>query len=151
MKGNGLFSKFLDLDVELSKNIFKSILYIKYNINSYIGNLNKDNYIKTLLDYIKNNKKIRDLINECILRQITYEDDIMNEIFKKKNTINESDIDIVSIIKRYLLNLYIHKLNLLVFKAEKDHFFSSLLSFNESNYIEDLNIINKYYGNSLNM
>ena len=151
MKGNGLFSKFLDLDEELSKNIFKSILYIKYNINSYIGNLNKDNYIKTLLDYIKNNKKIRDLINECILRQITYEDDIMNEIFKKKNTINESDIDIVSIIKRYLLNLYIHKLNLLVFKAEKDHFFSSLLSFNESNYIEDLNIINKYYGNSLNM
>ena len=47
MKGNGLFSKFLDLDEELSKNIFKSILYIKYNINSYIGNLNKDNYIKT--------------------------------------------------------------------------------------------------------
>ncbi len=42
MKGNEIFRKCLDLDEELIENIYPSLFYMKYTINSSVGELNKD-------------------------------------------------------------------------------------------------------------
>ena len=42
----------------------------------------------------------------------------------------------MSVIQKYLLNLYISKLNIFFFKAENDHYFSSLIT-NELNNQKD--------------
>jgi hypothetical protein len=59
--------------------------------------------------------------------------------------VQEKDIDIASVLENYLLNLYIVKLNILFFKAEKDQFFSTLLTNQENLYFKDNkeNIINE--------
>ena len=136
MKGNDIFKKCLFLEDELSKNIFTTIFYMKYNINFPFGGLNKETYIDRIIHFIDSNKSLRLIINDVIMRQLTVQDNIISKIFNNPNYITENDIDIICIIKNYLSFLYTKILNLFYFKAEKDHFFSALLSFAE---IEDLN------------
>ena len=57
-------------------------------------------------------------------------------LFKKENIIKENDIDILSIIEKYLINLYTLKLNIIYFIAEKDQFFSAYLSIEEDKLLE---------------
>ena len=132
MKGKELFSKCLDLDEELIRHIYLAIAYMKYKINSSIGGLNKDTYINKIIHYIENNKSIRQIMNDCILNGMDdIQGDLIDKIFKKQDIIEEKDIDIIGIIRKYLSLLYRKNLNLLIFKAEKDLIFSSLLSFDE--------------------
>ena len=137
MKGNEVFINCLEFGDELNKNIFTTIFYMKYNIISSINQLNKSTYINSLIHYLDKNKSVRKLINDCIMKQITFKDDLISKILKTENTISESDIDIICIVKNYLSHLYTKNLNLFYFKAEKDHFFSSLLSFAELENIND--------------
>ena len=68
-----------------------------------------------------------------MLKEVSDGEDFMKEILKKKGAVNQSDIDILSIIQRNLSKLYIKLLNVFYYRAEKDHFFSSLLSSYEEN------------------
>ena len=136
MEGSEIFNKCLDLEDEFFKNIYQSLFYIKYNIYSSIGKINKNTYINELLNYLRSNKSLIKSVNNCIVKQMTQESDLINKIFKTKDTITEKDIDIICIIKKFLSNNYSKKLNLFFFKAEKDQLFSSLLSFSQ---IEQLN------------
>ena len=128
MRRDELYLKCLNVDRELLNNIYTSLNYINYDIISSIKDLNKDTYLNKFMYYIRHNAKIRKLINECIIRQISKQEDIITKIFKKKDSITQNDIDLSSVIIRYLSESYAHHLNLFIFKAEKDHFFSSLLS-----------------------
>ena len=56
--------------------------------------------------------------------------DIIPEIFKEKDSITGEEIEIISIIKKYLSKIYTSQLSSMFFKAEKDQFFSTLLSNN---------------------
>ena len=131
MKRDEIFLKCLDVDRELLSNIYTSLNYINYDINSSVKNLNKNTYVNKFMYYIRHNAKVRKLINECIIRQIIKEEDIITKIFKKRDSITADDVDLPSIIMKYLSESYAHQLNLFIFKAEKDHFFSSLLSSEE--------------------
>ena len=143
LKGNEAFNKFISFDEELNKNIFKSIFYMNYNIISNIGGLNKDSYINRLIHYIEKNESLKKIINKYITGKITYEEDLINKIFKNESTITENDTDILCIIKTYLSHSYTKALNLIYFKIEKDHLLSSLLSFTElENIYNDKNISN---------
>ena len=131
LKGSEAFSKCLDLEDELSKNIYTSFLYMKYNIKSSIGELNKDTYINKLISQFEYNKTLRKFINQNILDQLSNESNFMDKILKNQNSFSENDIDIISVIKNYMSSLYFKKLNLLYFKLEKDHYLSALLSYYE--------------------
>ena len=133
MKSDELFTKCLNIDRELLSSIFTSLTYINYNIISSVNKLNQDTYIKRFMHLIRYNARLRKLINDCIIRQISKEEDIITKIYKKPNSITSDDIDLVSIIIKYLSQQYAHQLNLFVFRAEKDHFFSSILSTREVN------------------
>ena len=72
-----LYEKCLNLDLELRKNIYSSFSYIKYNISSSLGSLNKKTYVNKLINLIENDNKLRDQINECLkkkylLKKISY-------------------------------------------------------------------------------
>jgi hypothetical protein len=121
----------LNLDEEFSSTIFTAISYIKYNITYSYKDLNKDNYQKELFDFIKNNQKIKALINDCFIREMNKpgESDIIIKILKNKNTKFSLQIrDIVSLINQGLLNLYKSMIYSLFIRLEKNHFFSAILS-----------------------
>jgi hypothetical protein len=143
MKRDELFLKCLDVDRELLSSVYTSLNYINYNIISSVKTLNKSNYINKFMHFIRHNAKVRKLINENIIRQILKEEDIITKIFKKADLITPDDVDLPSIIIKYLSWSYAHQLNLFIFKAEKDHFFSSLLSNVEDPTIIDLDKNNK--------
>jgi len=138
MKRDELFLKCLDIDRELLSSVYTSLSYINYNIISSVKDLGKNNYINKFMHFIRHNAKVRKLINECIIRQIMKEEDIITKIFKKADLITPDDVDLPSIIIKYLSSSYARQLNLFIFKAEKDHFFSSLLSNVEDPTIIDL-------------
>jgi hypothetical protein len=109
MEGREIFNKCLDLEEELYKNIYQSLFYIKYNIHSSIGKINKDTYINELLNYLRSNKSLVKLVNNCIVKQMSQESDVINKIVSTKNAITENDIDIICIIKKHLSNNYSKK------------------------------------------
>ena len=129
MNQNELFNALVNPDEELCSSIFHTISYMNYNIIAPYKGLNGDNYVELIIKFIYNNKRLRDLINECIFsKSLNKEEDIMTKIFQDKNSFDEKGIEIISVIKKYLSKLYTSQLNLLYFKAEKEQFFSSLLS-----------------------
>jgi len=133
-----LLQKCLNLDEELKNNIYITLSYMNYNISSEVCNLNEETYINELMKYISKEKDLRDLINECLLREVNNNNgDFIKQIFKKTGAVNQGDIDIISIINKNLSKFYIKLLNVLYFKAENAHFFSSLLS----SYVEFRNKI----------
>ena len=131
LNGKELFMKCLDVDEALRLNIYISLSYMKYNFSSKLGDLDEDTYVNKLIDYIEKDKDLRDNINKCIINQMDKEEDIISTIFKNENSVSKDDLDMISIIQRYLSDLFLKKLNLLYFMAEKDQFFSSLLSTEE--------------------
>ena len=132
-----LLNTFINTNELLCLNILKSISYMKYNIISEYKGINKENYINKLIEYVINNSKHINEINLVITKHIFNDkEDIINTLFNKENIIKENDIDILSVIQKYLLSLYISKLNIFFIKAENDHFFSSLLT-NELNNQKD--------------
>ena len=80
-----------------------------------------------MIEFVCNNKRLRHLINECFFRNLINED-IIPKIFKEKNIFNGDEIEIISVIKRYLSRIYASQLGSLYFKAEKDQLFSTLIS-----------------------
>ena len=129
MKRTELFKKLINPDEELSKNIYTSISYMQYNIIAPYKGLSRENYVEKLIGLISSNKRLRDLINKTIFEHSFKDDqDIITKIFKSESSITGEEIEILSIIKRYLSKLYTSQLSLMYLKAEKDQFFSSLLT-----------------------
>ena len=128
MDNINLFKTCINFDKELTANIFTSISYLKYNIFAPYKGLNKDNYIKKLIEFISSHKRLRTLLNECLFKQTVNDKDPIHKIFKNKNIFVGDEIEILSLIKKNILKIYNSYLNILIFKVEKDQFFSSLLS-----------------------
>ena len=129
MKRTELFKTLINPDEELTSNIYTSIRYMQYNITAPYKGLSKDNYVDKLMTFICNKRRLRDLMNKTIFNQsFTADIDIITQVFKEKDLFTGEEIEIIPIIKKYLSIIYTKQLSLMFFKAEKDQFFSSLLS-----------------------
>ena len=127
-----LFNNLINPDEQLTSNLFLVLRYMKYNIiTSYKGIIN-ENYVDKLFELISNNKRLRYLINETIFNQLFQKDgkNIIEKIFKNKNSEIGKNIEIISVIKEYLIKQYLSQLALIFFSLEKEQFFSSLLTNN---------------------
>ena len=134
-----IINKCINEDEQIYLSLFKSISYMNYNIIYPDNNINKDNYCNKLLLFISKNNNLKKNINDCITKEIfSKNEDIIKVLFKKENIIKETDIDISSIIEKYLVGLYNLKLNMLYFMAEKEQFFSSFLTIEEEKIEENL-------------
>ena len=127
MRKTELFKNLVNIDEELCANIYRSLSYMKYKYTAPYKGLDQNNYVDKLIEFIYNNKRLRHLINECFFRNLINED-IIPKIFKEKNIFNGDEIEIISVIKRYLSRIYASQLGSLYFKAEKDQLFSTLIS-----------------------
>lgn len=66
-----------------------------------------------MIEFITNNSKYINEINQVIIRQIFNDiEDVISTLFNKENIIKENDVDIISVIQKYLSSLYISKLNM---------------------------------------
>ena len=129
MGNKELFKVLINPDEELSANIFTTTSYMQYNVLTSYKGLSKENYVDKLIQFIYKNQRLRDLMNETIFNQLFKDDaDIIIKIFKDKNSFTGEEIEMLLVIKKYLSKLYKKQLSLMYFKAEKDQFFSSLLS-----------------------
>jgi len=131
-----IFETFLNLDKELDNNIYSSLSFLKYNICFPFESISKINYKENLIKLIKNDKDIRKNINYYINKQLLEYKKYVNTFDNGEGNrvqieIYEKDIDIISIIKNYLSNLYKTHLARIIFKMEKVSYFSSLLLFNQ--------------------
>ena len=130
MNNKDLYNKVINPEEQLSSNLFKILSYMKYNIITSYKRISNDNYVDKLIEFISSNKRLRNLINETIFNQSFQKDgaDIIGKIFKDKKSITGKEIEILTVIKEFLVKQYLSQLSLMYFKAEKDQFFSTLLS-----------------------
>ncbi len=130
---NKLYEKLLDIKNELNVNIYKCLSFMKYNIASSLGELNEKTYVIKLIKFINNNQKLQNDINNCLKKQLNNEGKVIKKVFQSEFSVNSYDIDMISVIIRYLSESYTTNLSILYYKAEQDQFFSTLLSINELN------------------
>jgi hypothetical protein len=89
-----------------------------------------------------------EVIKNCLKKQLNSEENIISKIFKTELSISPIDIDIISVVKKNLVESYLTKLTALYYKADQDQFFSTLLSLNELNSKNDDN--NKIFEEIIN-
>ena len=131
MDNKHLFNACINSEKEFIHNLFMSTSYMNYKIANPFKGIDKDNYINKLIEFISKNKRIQNLLNECLMRQLSNDkSNVIIEMFKQKNILRGDEIDILSVVKKYLLKIYSSNLTLLLFKIEKDQFFSCLLTNN---------------------
>ena len=102
--------------------------------------INQSNYSKSIIEYILSEKELTEKIKNCIIKQKKKEntDDIFYSILKN-NLMKFEDVDLISVLKKYLSDLFKNNFAKFIFKSEKDHYLSPLL------YNQKLNIeLQKY-------
>jgi len=149
-----IFENILNLDKELDNNIYSSLSILKYNIWDPFENKKKINYKDSLIKLIKKDKDLRKNINDYINKHLLeYKKSIKNtfencERNKIQIEIYEKDIDMISIFKNYLSNLYKTHLVRIIFKLEKVLYFPSLILINqEESLFNKNNENNKNFNN----
>ena len=143
MNQRDLFKTFLNLDKELTNNIYLTLSYMDYNIYSEVYNLNEGTYINQLIDYIYKDQNLRNLINECLLKEIDDNKDFIKQIFKKKDAVYQNDIDKKAIIQTNLSKFYMKLLNIFIIDQKKTIFFLLYYLLMEKIQIKKLLMIHK--------
>ena len=137
LKKNELFEKCLNLKKEFMKSIYDTFSYFNYNFAFDIKGIDKNTYPTYVMELLEKNKELGDMLIKNVLIKQTSKCDI-GEILKKKNYFTRDDVSIISVIQRYLSQLFNDNLTRFIFKLEKDNFFSSFI-FNENENKNKLN------------
>ena len=137
-KDEELFRKCIKVEDEFMKNIYDAFSYFTYNFTTKIVGIDKDNYPLQVINYLKEHKNLRDSIINCVLSQKSKDKDIFSSILKS-NYFTRDDVGLISVIQRYISELFMDNLTQFVFKSEKDHFLSSFIY---NKLYEDLNVQN---------
>ena len=123
-----LFKKILNLDEEFYKKIYQIFSYFNYDFEMNIPAINQSNYSKSIIEYILSEKELTEKIKNCIIKQKKKEntDDIFYSILKN-NLMKFEDVDLISVLKKFLSDLFKNNFAKFIFKSEKDHYLSPLL------------------------
>ena len=131
-----LFKKFLNFEDEFNKNIYEVFSYFNYEFIINIPEINQSKYSKNLIEYLLYEKDLKNKIINCITRQNKKEksENIFFDIIKN-NLVKLEDVDMISIIRKYLSNLFKNNFAKFIFKSEKEHFLSPLFLNNLQNFL----------------
>ena len=129
-------------NIDLKKQFWKTLRkFINYNLgnNSKLlkgenDNINQDNYLNKLEEYLKNDQSFIDHIIEKAKSFIEFKgEDLIKEIYDK-NYITKNSTDIISIIFDFIgENLISEKIIDIFYNLEDNNFFTSLLVLNNQN------------------
>ena len=137
-----ILKKWIKYNVLLNKNIYETLIYMDFNISYEYKKINKKNYPKKAAKLLQDNDDLKQKINGLIIKQMEKDKNLINNAFKKIDLVGKYDEDIISCIQQYLSEIYVGFLNDFYYKADKDQFFSTLLSMEVSKEKEK-NKINK--------
>ena len=112
--------------LDAKKNIVESIykFYGKY-MNDQIGNykgINHNNFLKEIRNFFENNNDIINNIKKVILNQLNEGTEKIINLIIDNNLINNNTTDFISTILKCVNNIFIQKLEKLLYKSEKNNF-----------------------------
>ena len=125
-KPDDIFKTCLKLDNEFIKNFYNASSYFNYEFRVPQDEIDLTNYSKMVIDFLENNLELRKLIINCMLKQNLNKKDIFEEILKKPS-FTRDDVSIISVIQRYLSQLFVDGLAKFIFKTEKESFLSAFI------------------------
>eukprot|EP00833_Pecoramyces_ruminatium_P001485 jgi/Orpsp1_1/1175517/evm.model.c7180000054188.1 len=122
----------IKLNDEFSKDFFNAFKYIKYNFKIKFISIKYDKYIKNINDLFKRNEEIRNIFDISILNKIKHikKEKIIKNIYKNYN-FDENDQDFISIIIKYMKQIYNNILIKTLIQFENNNIISTIL-LNES-------------------
>ena len=124
----GIIKKWINYNDIIKYRIYETFYYMDYNILCDYKKITKKNYSKKIADVLEKNEKIKGKIHELIAKQMEKDENLISNSFKKKDLVTIYDIDFISCIQFYLSEKYAQYFNEFYYKAEKDQFFSTLIS-----------------------
>ena len=125
-KQEDLFKNCLKLDKEFLKSIYDTFSYFNYDFLINIKGIDKNNYPIKVMKFLENNEEFSKFLINCVLKRPKTEIDI-GKIIKKKEYFTKDDVGIISVVQKYLLNLFTDDLTKLIFQLEKDNFLSTFI------------------------
>ena len=138
---NDLIKKLFSPNFLFDEQIFKTLSYLNFIIDFEYKAINQKNYSKNIGNFLLDNFDIKKKKNQLIIKQMGKDENIICNSFKKKDLVTLNDTNLIFCIAKYLNEIYNHLFNIFYYKAEKDQFFSSLLTLEDSNE-NNMNIIN---------
>ena len=138
---NDLIKKLFSPNFLFDEQIFKTLSYLNFIIDFEYKAINQKNYSKNIGNFLLDNFDIKKKKNQLIIKQMGKDENIICNSFKKKDLVTLNDTNLIFCIAKYLNEIYNHLFNIFYYKAEKDQFFSVLLSLEDSNE-NNMNIIN---------
>ena len=109
----------------IQKKNYKEGLYnaynkIRYNIYNVDNNFKIETYIEESCHFLLNNEKYKNVIIEKIKSEITKSNqNIINTIYYD-NIFGRNDIDLISVVSKYLYILFRNYLNKIIIQIERD-------------------------------
>ena len=98
LKGKELFKKAIGND-RIDKDIYETFLYINHNIPYEYNGINKQNYIGSLTNLIRDNKDLKEKINDIIIKEMEKDENIIGNALKKKDLVSVHDVGMLSSIQ----------------------------------------------------
>jgi len=138
-------SDLINLDEEFTKDFFHAFSLISYNIEINFSNIQKEEYIEKVCEFINNNNHLKKLIKNIIMNKIkTVKNNIIMEIYSNYN-FEDTDVDFISVLVKYMKSIFNEKLIYTLIELEKYNILSTKLLCSEEmkNEIVD-NIYEEY-------
>ena len=137
LSGGKLVKKWIKFDSIIIKGIYETLFYMDFNFEYEYQGITQKNYPKKIIKLLENNEEIKQKINQVIIQQLEKDENLIKNAINKKDLVTIYDTDIISCIMFYLCELYLNHFNHFYYKMEKDQFFSTLLSIEESKEKEE--------------
>ena len=124
----------IDINEEFTKDLYHAFTLISYNFKINFSDIKNEEYIDKICEFINNNEKLKLDIQNLIKNKInTIKDNILMKIFTDYN-FEDNDLDLVSVIIKYLKSIYNRELINTLIQLEKYNILSTkLLNQNEMN------------------
>ena len=146
----------IDINEEFTKDLYHAFTFISYNFKINFSDIKNEEYIEKVCEFINNNEKLKLTIQNLIKNKLkTIKDNILMKIFTDYN-FEDNDVDLISVIIKYLKSIYNMQLINTLIQLEKYNILSTmLLNENEMNneffekiyleYINNLDSSNENY------
>ena len=126
MKNEDLYQSFIDKEAIFTKNLNNILLYFEYAFHyNEEEKINKDEYIKKIIELFKEDKYLVKLLDEKIMENIRNKEDYNNknilEKIIKEEKFSRGDICIYDIVEKILKNNYTNDFEILYTELEKNY------------------------------
>ena len=117
----------INLDAEFSKDLYHAFSCITYNIKINFSEINSNDYIEKICEYINDDEELKLSIQKIIKRKLeNLKENIILQFFKKYN-FEENDVDFISALIKYMKSVYNNIIIDTLIQFEKENILSTKL------------------------